>query len=461
MTRRIKTYVLAAALLAASACSTPDTPRFRFHEDGTFRIMQVTDAHIDWDNQEEYPKTEAQLREMLQTCRPDLVILTGDIVTETAGLDVPWQEFLKPLDESGVPFAITYGNHDRESVLMDTRMAELITAHPSCITTARNGYIDDMNIEIGSSDGSRTAAVLYVMDSGDYSSVAPEGEYGWLPMSQLKWYDDLSKAYALANGGCPVPSYMFMHIPLCEYRQAYETGLVEGSRDEHECPGEVNSGMFSLMLMNADVHGVFCGHDHDNDYLASMDGVGLVYGRFSGDATTSTHGKQGLRFIELHEGDYGFRTWIRERNGDIIYDNSFDPGLDYTLRKACSAEGREHGVTFKWSDSEEETVPMPRHECRHSESPHGFSYKGYIYIPQTGLWRFRTGERDNGRVCIDDVQLNTQESCVTDINLEKGFHRLDVSAWIENGGRSDFKLTWMAPGTDRLRDVPAEYFYVK
>lgn len=472
----MKKILLAIIVLAAAACgrteNTTETAGFRFHEDGTFRILQVTDVHVDWDNQEEFGKVYDMLRDMLDSGKPDLAVLTGDIVTESAGGEAPWEEYLAPFDESGVPFVLTWGNHDRENVLMDTRMAEIIKAHPSCANTLVDGYIDDNAVEIMSADGSKVAAVLYVMDSGDYSTVPKVGEYGWFAPSQLDWYNGLSRSYRMANDGCPVPSYMFMHIPFNEYYNAWETDCKNGERGETECPGQLNSGMLALVRANADVHGVFVGHDHANDYVADASGVGLVYGRFSGGATTYTHPRTGMRFIELEEGDYGFHTWVRERNGDISMDCRYSPGIDYSLHKACKAEGRQNGVLMAWYDDaesleamagmdvEKEIVTMPRHECRHSEGPHGFSYESYVYVPETGLWRFRTGERENGCIKIDDVVLSTgYVTNVTEINLEKGFHKLDAKAWVK-GGRSDFKLTWMPPSSDRLRDVPAEHFFV-
>lgn len=473
-----KKILIAIIVLAAAACTnrtenTSETVRFKFHDDGTFKVLQVTDVHVDWDNQEEYEKVYDQLCEMLEAGKPDLAVLTGDIVTESAGGETPWEKYLVPFDEAGVPFVLTYGNHDRENVLMDTRMAELIKAHPSCINTLIDGYIDDNAVEIMSADGTKVAAVLYVMDSGDYSVVPEVGEYGWLAPSQMHWYDSLSRGYRKANDGCPVPSYMFMHIPFNEFYNAWETACENGDRGETECPGQLNSGMLALVKANADVHGVFVGHDHANDYVADAFGIGLVYGRFSGGATTYTHSKSGMRFIEFKEGDYGFHTWVRERNGDITMDCYYNPGIDYSLHKACKAEGKQNGALLGWYDGaesleamagmevEKELVTMPRHECRHSEDPHGFSYESYIYIPETGLWRFRTGERKNGCIKIDDVVLATgYVTNVTEINLEKGFHKLDAKAWVK-GGRSDFKLTWMSPSSDRLRDVPEEYFFVK
>lgn len=478
MSRSAKTFIFALLATIATSCSPKaandsDSFAFKFHEDGTFKILQVTDVHVDWDMMPEYGTSYNQLCDMLESGKPDLAILTGDIVTESAGGEAPWEKYLEPFDKYGVPFIVEYGNHDRENVLMDTRMAEIIKSHPFCANRLVDGYVDDNAVEVLSADGSKVAAVLYAMDSGDYSMIPTVGEYGWFAPSQLTWYNETSRAYRMANAGVPVPSYMFMHIPFTEFYQAYTEGCEEGERNERECPGYLNSGMFAQVCANADVHGVFVGHDHSNDYIADAGHVALVYGRFSGGDYARNGGKNGMRFIELKEGDYGFRTWIRTLDGEIIMDHTYDPGIDYSLHKAVKAEGKENGALFAWYDGAgsleamasmtpaQETVPIPRHECYHSQEPHGFGYECYIYIPETGLWRFRTGERKNGRIMLDDIELSTvYNRNVTEINLEKGFHKLDAKAWVK-GGRSDFKLTWMAPSSDRLRDVPAECFFVK
>ena len=38
-----------------------------------------------------------------------------------------------------------------------------------------------------------------------------------------------------------------------------------------------------------DVFGVFCGHDHDNDFVTQYAGVMLGYGRYSGGKTVYNH----------------------------------------------------------------------------------------------------------------------------------------------------------------------------
>lgn len=85
---------------------------------------------------------------------------------------------------------------------------------------------------------------------------------------------------------------MFIHIPLWEHRymwyssvdsrtdadhaRAVEKHQIIGERNE-ECPGPINSGMFSAMLDRGDVKGVFCGHDHVNTYMENYYGILLGY----------------------------------------------------------------------------------------------------------------------------------------------------------------------------------------
>jgi len=76
--------------------------------------------------------------------------------------------------------------------------------------------------------------------------------------------------------------------------------------------------MFAAMLESGDIMGVFVGHDHDNDYLASLYGIVLGYGRFSGGRTTYTDFQNGARVFCLKEGEKGFLTYIRLMDGSEI-----------------------------------------------------------------------------------------------------------------------------------------------
>ena len=115
---------------------------------------------------------------------------------------------------------------------------------------------------------------------------------------------------------------MFIHIPLWEYRfmwfgsvdgrtdADHARGLarhsIVGERNEEECPGPFNSGMFSAILDRTDVKGVFCGHDHVNTYVGDYYGVLLGYAGNTGFGTYGLDGAdrnrlRGARVFELDE----------------------------------------------------------------------------------------------------------------------------------------------------------------
>ena len=135
----------------------------------------------------------------------------------------------------------------------------------------------------------------------------------------MAWYRTQSQAYTQAHDGKPLPALAFFHIPLPEFAQAAQTegNVLIGRRLEKTCPPVLNSGMFCAMREGGDVMGVFCGHDHDNDYTTLYYDIVLGYGRFSGGNTEYNHLHQGARVIVLHEGERTFDTWIRTRKGDV------------------------------------------------------------------------------------------------------------------------------------------------
>ena len=81
------------------------------------------------------------------------------------------------------------------------------------------------------------------------------------------------------------------------------------------------------MVELKDVMGVFVGHDHENEYAGSLQGICLAYGRVTG---LDGYGNmaRGARVIELTEGEQEFDTWIRTGDGNILhkihYPTSFD-----------------------------------------------------------------------------------------------------------------------------------------
>lgn len=320
--KRILLYLFAAAMMASGTDANAQKPVLRFNAEGKFKILQFTDTHMTFSKKEEYEKTRMRLVRAIETEKPDFVVFTGDQIWGNGAATI-LQEYFAPLDEQGVPFAIVYGNHDREQkVLTEKQMADAYTSHPCCMNVkTADGLLADLALPVGSAKDGTAAAVIYCIDSKDYVKDAGEfNGYSWIPRSTVEWYSSVSRDYAQMNEGL-LPSYMFFHIPIPEYTQAFDKGnVLAGTRGENECVSKVNSGLLAAILENKDVHGIFCGHDHDNDYVAVLGGIAFVYGRYSGDDTVYNHLPRGFRVIELTEGLKGFRTWIRQDDGQAVGD---------------------------------------------------------------------------------------------------------------------------------------------
>lgn len=479
---RIKTLIVLFIGIILVGCSSDEKTSaskditLRFNDQGTFKILQLTDTHICWERQDEYVKAFQQLCYMLDTEKPDLVVFTGDVVTGI-GADSSWVNFLKPMDEREVPFVVTLGNHDREQELTEQEIADVVMSHPMSLNTAESGWLDDMAVEIKSSSGDGVAALLYCMDSGDYSmNEAVDSDYGWFRWDQVEWYRNTSFAYTNAHGGVPYPAYSFFHIPLLEYGETIKTvPAVSGVREENECPGYLNTGLFSAFVECGDVHAVFTGHDHVNDYVVRKDDVYLIYGRFSGRNTTYNNLPFGARIIELTEGDYGLRTWIREADGGIVQMDTLKVDLDYTLHKAVDAKGKDHGLTrteyvgdftvaediLSGTKMSSEVVSSPYVvRKRHTES-HGYLQTGKLYVPENGVWFFQVSCYGYGSLHVDDWTISGEDRFQGRINLEKGYHDFRAIMADKAGGQDKARVQWRRLDRARYQDIPNGYFFLE
>ncbi len=323
--------LLFIAFLCITGVGILSAADFRFGLNGKFKIVQVTDSHIVAGS--EYSKeTVEMLNQVLDAEKPDLVIFTGDVVTEKpykTGFDM----VIEPVVSRRIPWALQFGNHDDEQDMTREQLAAYIQTYP--YNTGQMKKVKNVSgygnyiLEIKSRDGKKVKAVLYCMDSHAYSTLEPKVDgYGWFAFDQVEWYRKQSEKYTSANNGTPLPALAFFHIPLPEYHVVKQPDIKKvGSQLEDICSPKVNSGMFLAMLEKGDVMGTFVGHDHINDYIFNHFGIALTYGRFSGSKNTYTELKNGVRVIELTEGQHGFDTWIRLDDTVVINQVKFPDDL--------------------------------------------------------------------------------------------------------------------------------------
>ena len=304
--------ILSALLLVIPAFSQT---RMSFNRKGEFKIVQFTDVHYIPDD----PRSDIALeriREVLKVEKPELVVFTGDVACGKPA-DKAMETVMRLVSERKIPFAFTFGNHDKEFGFSNEELYDLIHTIPYNMLPPRDGGCIDFEIELTGRDG-HLVNVLYMIDSQSYCW--EKDQYEWILPEQIERFRKVSADYTDANGGTPVPSLAFFHIPLPEMGLAAEDQRTPlwGTRMERACPPVHNSGMFRAMADCGNILAIFNGHDHDNDYVVKYGGIYMCYGRYTGGNTVYNHLPNGARIILLKEDRPGFETWITLKGGQRI-----------------------------------------------------------------------------------------------------------------------------------------------
>lgn len=316
--------------------------RLRFHGDGKFTILQVSD-YQDYINAttrpNTHPRTVSLFNAMLEDIQPDLVVMTGDQIggnMNASLLQEYIRQMMEPCENFKVPWMITYGNHDEDATtalaagwdkirqldyyrsfpfnVNRPTMSGCAAKNPSSNNTA---CIGDMYMYLYDSVGDAPIYNLWALDSNRYrdnglASVRRPLTYGsnitgtnydWIRPQQVEWYYRTSKQIESKYG--KLNSLMFFHIPLLEWTDMWLDGgnfNVIGSRGEVECPGYLNPGLYAAARERGDVKGMFVGHEHVNDYIGNYNGIRLAYDASIGYQTYGGEMKGG-RVIELNSAD--------------------------------------------------------------------------------------------------------------------------------------------------------------
>lgn len=311
--------LLCLALVSAGLGGATAQP-LRFNAKKTLKIVQFTDVHWKPGNAESGAAAKC-MNAVLDAEKPDFVVYTGDIAFDKPAFEALDSAFA-PVTRRGIPFAYTFGNHDDEQDRTRQELLQYVRTKPLCLTTTAEGVSGMANfcLPVKSADGTHDAAVIYVFDSNSYSSIPEIKGYDWVKPDQTDWYRSLSAAYTKANGGTPLPSIVFQHIPVPEFNDAArdEQARLIGKRFEEACAPKLNTGEFAAMRLNGDVMAMFVGHDHINNYSVLYKGILLSYGQYTGGRTVYCPQRNGARVIELTEGSRTFRTWLRMADGEVL-----------------------------------------------------------------------------------------------------------------------------------------------
>ena len=355
--KKVLSYLLAALFLFSLAASslTAEAPEaLRFREDGTFTILHITDTQDD-----HHPSWEMLhlLKRSIEESDPDLIVFTGDVVEDSrvgdpgvddepvregvvaydlrreidadktlANIKTATAAIFNVLEESGVPYAIALGNNDYKCGVTNDDWLEIFGQYPHNLTVDLSDDAEgriDYNVLIRGADGSPKCNV-WLMDTGR----------GGINADQIDWYRRASAEVTAANGGAPVPAFVFQHIPTADVGNlfiechAWEDGATAkgtkfyrldpaiacGNNFYAYVPGST-SEEFAAWKECGDVMGAYFGHQHVEGFTGTYDGIelGLTYGM-----EFAKTGPYGYRVITLHEDDIaGYENELYVYTGSV------------------------------------------------------------------------------------------------------------------------------------------------
>ncbi len=459
--KRKKTIPVLLSLAVAvifMACSTPTetdkdtgiTAPLKFNNDGKFKIAQFTDIHLHTTNPGEPEKTRETIEYVLRTEKPDLSVLTGDIVNSPA--PEGWQYIADIFSGSGIPWAVTLGNHDDEDAWSREQIFEFLEKQEGFVGIAGPDLsgVGNYIIPLQSASTPETAALLYFFDSHGYPQNAKRGSYDWVKFDQIQWYRNQSTALTEANNNTPYPALAFFHIPTPEFLDVVGNETYMGIKEEGVASPELNTGLFAAFIEMQDVMGAFVGHDHYNNYIGILHDVALAFGQTSGFGGYGDFTKGG-RIIEITQGEYAFNTWISTPDG-VTFEYNYPSGMSFSeeiLNPMPAVETPDElssGLNYRYFEGKfKSTAEMLATEPKRTGNVSnfdisdadvtdhfGFEFTGYIKIPKTGYYRLYTFSDDGSVLYIGDSLAVDNDGSHSlrrrdgRIALEEGYHPIRV-----------------------------------
>ena len=273
------------------------------------------------------PDTLDLIHASLNEAEPDMVVYSGDQVWgrsfkgDKNEIERVLRELTEPVSNRGIPFAVCFGNHDRQTGVSNEEQFEIYKKFDHFIGET-NPDIDGVGnhcFEIKDSDDVKF--LLYIIDSHSNLKVGYDNVHD----NQINWYRTTRDEYEKKTGA-PVPSVVIQHIPICEVFELLtqvkrtKRGAVRGfrthdgeyfvlNRDRVNADGfmkespadpQENSGEFAAFKEKGEVRGIYFGHDHNCSFHGDVDGIDVGYTQGC-DFNVYGPGKdRGTRVIDLY-----------------------------------------------------------------------------------------------------------------------------------------------------------------
>ena len=246
-----------------------EVPVLNATPDGNFKILVITDLHY-YLNHLVDQETTRDLKKLSGYFEPDLVVSTGDNWhNNPEGNGLKFCKFAcGEIAKMQRPWAFVWGNHD---IVDDyNRAHKLIRSAPNSLY---RGDAADGNYRIEVRDAAGETVLWNLIMLND--------SRGGMRQAQVDWFNAEAEIIRAATPQ-PPPAFLFFHIPLQQYDDLAKSGKALGVKHENVCHEDGTRDAIPAFRDAGFVRGMFCGHDHVNDYYGMVEGLHLEYARATG-----------------------------------------------------------------------------------------------------------------------------------------------------------------------------------
>jgi len=300
----MKTRILALALLllllnplTASAAGGTEIRReaddhfqvvLNHASDSPITLLQVTDLHpgkMDFWRQD--LTTFKRIRRLVEMHNPDLIVVTGDLLTGEKYFGSLLAAFaMEFFDSLQRPWLYVFGNHDVEGGFGRDQINEVFRSSPWCILGSHkvaNQWARkyDYVVDVKLSGQAGPEWQMFGFDSGS------EAGFKSIKGDQIAWFKAVSQGTKRVHGHA-VRAVCFFHIPLKQYQELWDDASIAktGESKEKVSYEEDDGTPYRAFVEMKNVEVTFCGHDHYNNFWGkTKEGLILAYGYISGEAT--------------------------------------------------------------------------------------------------------------------------------------------------------------------------------
>ena len=245
-----------------------------------YHVAQIADLH--WSNETDIIRAKEYFKGLTAEIQKhygslDLFEFTGDQFMLASKLTV--YRFMEMMREINIPYAVVFGNHDRECSYSQSWLSNELKKEPLCIYNEvdNDDVFGHSNFVINLNEGETTKWQLFNLDSGaSYLKrpFDPKLTYDYLRDDQFALVDDLHQE--------GVPGVMYCHIAQNDFDYAFEKKdtlynrffKFEGFGGSN---ARANDKALNCMKRN-EMKGVFVGHAHSVDWTVDYEGITYGFG---------------------------------------------------------------------------------------------------------------------------------------------------------------------------------------